>query len=281
MSPEIVALVLAAAVLHAVWNAMAKSGGSPAFSIAAYQLVGGVICLALAWLVPFPAAAAWPWIIASVLIHNVYYFTLSMSYRSGDLSLVYPLFRGLAPVLVALGAAFVANEHLPPDALVGVVLVSVGLLALSFLGSPGSRPSRAALFWGLSTALMIAAYTVVDGSGVRRVDNSLSYILWLFVLEPLPICAWILATRARDFGAYLGANTAKVLFGAIASSAAYGLVIYAMSQGAMALVSSLRETSVIFAALIGTLLLKEPFGRRRVIAACLVCLGVIVIRYHG
>lgn len=281
MSPGLVALVLAAAVLHAGWNALAKSGGSPTFSIAAFRLVAAVGSLCLVWWVPLPPAAAWPFIIASMVIHNLYYVTLGRAYLSGDLSLVYPLFRGLAPVMVAAGAAWFAGEYLPPRALTGVALVSAGLMALALFGGHRIRASLPALGWGLLTSLLIAAYTVVDGMGVRVVDNSLSYILWLFVFEALPIGAWLLLTRRREWFAWLGANRAQVIGGGLASSAAYGLVIYAMSLGAMALVSSLRETSVIFAALIGTLLLKEPFGRQRIIAACLVALGVIVIRYHG
>jgi drug/metabolite transporter (DMT)-like permease len=281
MSPGLVSLVLLAAVLHAGWNAMAKSGGSPVFSIAAYRLVAAVGGLCLVWWVPFPGAEAWPFIIASMVIHNAYYFTLGKSYGSGDLSLVYPLFRGLAPVLVAAGAAWFAGEYLSAEALTGVVLISSGLIALALFGGHRLRAVTPALGWGVITSVFIAAYTVVDGLGVRTVTNSLSYILWLFVFEALPIGAWLLVNQRDAWFTYLAQNRMQVLAGGLASSAAYGLVIYAMSLGAMALVSSLRETSVIFAALIGTLILGEPFGRQRIIAACLVALGVIVIRYHA
>jgi drug/metabolite transporter (DMT)-like permease len=191
------------------------------------------------------------------------------------------LFRGLAPIMVAAGAALFAGEYLSPRALMGVGLISAGLMALAFFGGHRIRASLPALGWGLLTSMFIAAYTVLDGMGVRVVENSLSYILWLFVFEALPIGAWLVITQRQRWFTWLGQNRAQVLGGGLASSAAYGLVIYAMSIGAMALVSSLRETSVIFAALIGTLLLKEPFGRQRIIAACLVAVGVIVIRYQA
>lgn len=281
MEPTLVALVLAAAILHASWNAMAKSGGLPEYSIASYQLVGSLTCAVLVWFVPIPDRASWPYIFVSVVIHNVYYLTLAKSYRSGDLSLVYPLFRGLAPVLVALGAAGFAGEYLSFKAMIGVGLVSFGLIALALFGSKGSRPSTAALKWGLLTSVMIAAYTVVDGSGVRAVENSMSYIIWLFLFESVPICTWLWLRRRDAWIGYMKSRPAKVVAGGVASSMAYALVIYAMSLGAMALVSSIRETSVIFAAVIGTLFLKEPFGKQRIVAASFVALGVIVIRFYA
>ncbi len=260
---------------------MVKSGGSPEFSIAAYQVVGAIFCLVVVWFVPLPEVASWPYIAASVVIHNIYYFTLARSYRNGDLSMVYPLFRGLAPVMVAFGAGWFAGEWLPVSALVGVGLVSLGLIALAIFGNKKARPARDTVIWGLATSVMIALYTVIDGSGVRKVDNSLSYILWLFVFEPFPIAIWLLLTKKQQWMDYLKSDPWKIMIGGIASSTAYALVIYAMSLGAMALVSSLRETSVIFAAIIGTLILKEPFGRQRIIAACFVAMGVIVIRFYG
>ena len=260
---------------------MAKSGGSAIYSIAAFRLVAAAGSLCVVWWVDLPSPAAWPFIIASMVIHNLYYFTLGQAYKTGDLSLVYPLFRGLAPIMVAAGAVLFAGEYLSPRALMGVGLISAGLMALALFGGHRIRASLPALGWGLLTSMFIAAYTVFDGMGVRVVENSLSYILWLFVFEALPIGAWLVITQRQRWFTWLGQNRAQVLGGGLASSAAYGLVIYAMSIGAMALVSSLRETSVIFAALIGTLLLKEPFGRQRIIAACLVAVGVIVIRYQA
>ena len=281
MSPAVVALVLTAALLHASWNAMVKSGGSPEYSIASYQFVGSLVCLILVWFVPVPEPGSWPYIAASVVIHNIYYLSLSKTYRSGDLSLVYPLFRGLAPVLVAVGATVFAGERLPVLALLGVCLVSAGLVVLAVFRSYKGRPSPDALRWGLLTSLLIAAYTIVDGLGVRQVENSLSFIIWLFLFESVPICSWLLMTQRTRWFEYMKSRPGKVLLGGFASSAAYGLVIYAMTLGAMALVSSLRETSVIFAAIIGALFLKEPFGKQRVFAACIVAIGVLVIRYFG
>ena len=279
MSIDLITLVLLAAMLHAVWNALAKSGGSPLYSIAANNLIGGVICLCLIWLAPFPPLEAWPFLIASVIIHTAYYFTLSKAYQSGDLSLVYPIFRGTAPLLVAGGAAWFHGEFISSGALVGVMLISAGLLSLALFGGHRIMASLPSLGWALVTSVLIAAYTVTDGVGVRAVESSLSYIFWLFMLESIPLALWLLATERRSWLHFMNENRTHVLAGGVAATAAYGIVIHAMGLGPMALVSSLRETSVIFAAVIGALLLHEPFGRRRIFAAALVALGVMVIRY--
>lgn len=278
MTPFIIGLVLLAALLHAGWNAMAKSGGTPQYSIASYRLVNAVWCLPLLFFFPVPLAASWPMLLASTIIHTAYYYTLSKSYRSGDLSQVYPLFRGLAPVLVVLGAALVANEYLSAGAMLGIGLVSAGLISITFAGGTLGKIPGPALRWGLATSVFIGAYTVADGMGVRAAGNPFSYILWLFILEPIPIGLWLLATDRAGWFGYMRAKPGKITAGALAAATAYAMVIYAMSVAPMGMVSSLRETSVIFAALIGTLMFREPFGRPRIIAAILVCLGVVLIK---
>jgi drug/metabolite transporter (DMT)-like permease len=278
MTPAIAALVLFAALLHAGWNAMAKSGGSPGYSIASYRLVSGIVCLPLLFLLPLPLAASWPMLVASMVIHTAYYLTLSRSYHAGDLSQVYPLFRGLAPVMVVFGAAALAGEFLEGGAMLGIALVSAGLISITFSGGALGRISKPALGWGLATSVLIAAYTVADGMGVRAAGDPFSYIAWLFVLEPLPICSWLLLRERKGWFDYMRSRPAKIGAGASAAAAAYAMVIYAMGVAPMGLVSSLRETSVIFAALIGTLLFREPFGKQRIVAAILVCCGVALIK---
>jgi drug/metabolite transporter (DMT)-like permease len=271
-------LVLVAALLHASWNALVKSGGAPEFTIASFQLFGGVISLCLVWFVPIPDPASWPFIFVSVVVHNLYYMTMAQAYRAGDLSQVYPLFRGLAPVLVAVAALIFANERLDTGTIAGIVLISAGLMSITLLGQHFGKIPKQALYWGLITSVLIAGYTVVDGIGVRLTVNPLSYIVWLFAFEFVPIVTWLLLTQRQAWFNYMRQSKVKILFGGLASNGAYAFVIYAMSLGAMAIVSSLRETSVIFAALIGTLVLGEPFGRKRIIAALLVALGIIIMR---
>lgn len=277
MSTFLISLVLLAAVMHASWNALVKSGGSPEFSIAAYRGAGMLCVLALPF-IPLPDAQSWWLIFASVVVHNLYYFTLAQAYRSGDLSQVYPIFRGMAPVLVAFGAWVFIGEQLSAGSMFGIVIISLGLMSLAVIGRRRGQVSGAALTWGAITSVLIAMYTVIDGYGVRQSGNALSYILWLFTFEALPIVLWLLCTRRREWFAYLKSSPRSIAVGAVISSAAYGLVIYAMSLGAIAIVSSLRETSVIFAALIGALFLNEPFGKQRVLAASLVALGVVLLK---
>ena len=281
MTPFIAGLVLLAALLHASWNAMAKSGGEPQYSIASYRLISAICCLPLLFLFAIPLVESWPMIFASVVIHTAYYVTLSKSYKAGDLSQMYPLFRGLAPVLVVLGAALLAGELLSLGSMIGIGLVSLGLMSLTFAGGKLGKMSPIAMRWGLATSVLIAAYTVADGMGVRVAGNPFSYIIWLFLLEPIPIGIWLLARDRAGWIGYMQSKPVKVSAGAIAAATAYGLVIYAMGVAPMGLVSSLRETSVIFAALIGTLLFHEPFGRQRIIAAILACIGVVLIKLLG
>ena len=165
--------------------------------------------------------------------------------------------------------------------MLGIGLISFGLISITLLGGQFGQISPIALRWGLATSVLIAAYTVTDGMGVRAAGNSVSYILWLFALEPYPICIFLLATNRSPWFNYMVSKKGKIVIGAVASGSAYALVIFAMGLGPMAMVSSLRETSVIFAALIGTLIFKEAFGRQRVIAAVLVAGGIVLIRVLG
>ena len=278
MSATILFLALSAALLHASWNALAKSGANPVFNIAAYQLLSSLLCIPFLPFVSMPGPTVWVLIAASTAIHTLYYFSLAQAYRSGDLSAVYPLLRGLAPVLVAVSAWLFAGETLTAGNLLGVLIISVGIMSLTLGRSAQSGLSGRAIFWGCTTAVLIASYTVVDGSGVRAAVDPLSYIVWLFLVESIPVVMIVLATQRTAWFHYIGSHKAQILFGGVASTAAYGMVIYAMSLGAMAVVSSLRETSVIFATLIGAVFLGERFGVRRVIAAVMVTAGVIVMR---
>ena len=277
LTTYLILLVLLAAVMHAGWNALVKSGGTPEFSIAAYR-GAGMLCVFALPFVPLPAASSWWLIAASVAIHNLYYFTLAKAYRSGDLSQVYPLFRGMAPVLVALGAWFFIGEKLSVGSSIGIGIISLGLMSLALSGSGKGQITAVALGWGVITSVFIAMYTVVDGYGVRQSGYALSYILWLFTFEAMPVVLWLLLKQRQEWFAYLRESAGTIAVGGAISSAAYGLVIYAMSIGAIAVVSSLRETSVIFAALIGVLFLKEPFGRQRLLAASLVAGGIILLK---
>lgn len=274
---EAAALVLLAALFHASWNALVKTSGDRLVVLAMLNGFGAVIAIAALPFVEPPAPASWAYLGASILLHSGYYFFLIQAYRVGDLSHVYPLARGLSPLLVAGAAVIFAGEVLPPAALIGVALACLGIVSLSFDGGPPWRHDSTPIFYAMGTAAFIAAYTIVDGIGVRASGSVYGYIAWLFALDAIPIVAAACVFRRREFRWTVRGEWKKGLSGGFMQLAAYGLVIWAMSLAAMAAVSALRETSVIFAAVIGTTLLKERFSRLRIGAAVLVAAGVVLI----
>jgi drug/metabolite transporter (DMT)-like permease len=276
MDAEILALVLLAAMLHASWNALLKVGGDPFVRLAVLNLVSGLCALPLLFLVAPPAAASWPYLLGSVAIHFAYNVTLAYGYRVGDLSHVYPIARGIAPPLVALGAWLLAGESPGPLGVVAILVISGAIASLAF--SQGWRLGPLAPVWfALATGLSIAGYTICDGLGGRASGDVLGYIAWLFVLDAVPFGLIVAFWRRRDLAAELRASWRASVLGGVLALGAYGLVIWAMSLAPMASVSALRETSVVMAALIGTRLLREPFGTRRMIAASVVALGVVLL----
>ncbi|MEM7223620.1 MAG: DMT family transporter [Pseudomonadota bacterium] len=225
----------------------------------------------------FPSAASWPYIIASAILNNAYFFLLILAYKVGDLSHAYPLARGSAPLMVALGAAVFAGESLRPLEVLGVLVVSGAIISLMLVRGDGSRMSWPKLIYPLATGLMIASYTVVDGIGVRLSGSPAGYIGALFMLSPIPILIIAYLCRGPRFWQYLKSSWQRGVAGGVLNLGSYGLAIWALSLGAMAYVSALRETSVIIAALIGARLLHEPFGARRIVAAVMVVVGVIIM----
>jgi len=237
-------------------------------------------------LVPVPAPESWPYLIASIAIHNFYYVVLLQAYRFGDLSHVYPLARGIAPLTVAVLAGALAGEVPTAGGSFGIALVSAGLVSLMFAGHRppefGKEGDGAkAVGFAIVTGLFIAFYTVVDGLGIRASGAALGYIVWLNVGEGIPFMVAAIATRPTEVAPFLKSNWRRTTATGVLAMAAYGLVLFALNQGAMAHVSALRETSVLFAAAIGTLLLKEPFGRARVAAAAAIVAGVVMMQTLG
>jgi drug/metabolite transporter (DMT)-like permease len=281
MPIELVAAVLLSALLHALWNSFVKIGGDRLASIAVISATGGVLSAPLAALVPLPAVAALPFIIGSVLVHLVYYYFLINAYRFGDLSRVYPLARGLAPPVVATGAALAAGEMLSGHEVAGIVLVSCGIASLVFAPVAAGAEPRRALWFALATGMMIAVYTVIDGMGARRAGIALSYIFWMNITEALTVLAVARLRRGPEFWHPLRRAVPRGVVAGVMATLGYGIVIYAMSRGAMAHVSALRETSVVIAALIGTVLLGERGAARRVAAAAMVAAGVVVMNWRG
>ena len=274
--PELaLALVLGAAFLHATWNAMMKRSADRFIAMAMLNFGHGLPALLLVFLFLPPASESWPFLAGSTFIHFFYYIFLLLSYRFGDLSQVYPIARGMAPVCVALGAYFFAGEVLPLQAWWGIAAITCGIGVLFFARSRGQANGMAVLA-ALATGLMIATYTVVDGLGVRASQSAIGYIAWLFLLE-WPFSIGLIYYR-RDILRSVPFRIYLIGFaGGLISAVAYGLAIYAKSIAPLGAVSAVRESSVIIAAMIGVIWFGERPWKLRVIAALIVAGGVIIL----
>lgn len=274
MPIHIVSLVLFAALLHASWNALLRGGADRLWSMTVMCIAIAVTCVVAAAFMAPPAAASWGYAVLSAVLHVGYNLFLVRSYRVGDLGQVYPISRGSSPALIALGAAVFAGESIAPGVLLGIALVCGGIISLAFRGRKLSVPS---LPYALGTGCFIAAYSVVDGIGARLSGAPLAYTVWMCalwgVLMPM---------------VYIGLRDARSLFsvrpgmfsaaaGGLVSLLAYGIVIYAMNEAPLGAVSALRETSVLFAALIGAIFLGETLTARRILACVVIVSGTIII----
>lgn len=272
MTAYVTAIVLVAALLHATWNALVK-GAVDRTVILGLIAAGHVIPAAIVvFLVPAPSLSSLPYIAASTVIHWGYYVFLNLSYRWGDLSFAYPVARGLAPVLVALGAMAAADEFLSPAAWVGIVAISAGIMTLAAVRHGDPKAFLAAFV----TSLTIAMYSIVDGLGIRVSGSPLGYVAWLFLAE-IFVAAFVLWTRRRRVAAQPRSALAIGFAGGLISATAYALALYAKTLAPLGIVSALRETSVIFAALIGVLWFSERPASRRVIAAAIVAIGIVIL----
>ena len=276
---SMVGLVLLAAVLHAIWNALIKSSGERMIAFGVLTIFSSILALSLTPFVALPDPKSWGYIAASAVVHYLYFAFLLLSYRAGDLSHVYPISRGVAPLLVALGSYVFVGESMSLVAIFGICLASFGIMSLAFERGLPKGDNLQPVVFALGTGFFIACYTVIDGAGVRLSGDRLGYIFWLFSFEGVPFVIWIIfwQGRAREMMDFIKRKPLFSVSGAVFSVTAYGLVIFAMSLGAMAHVSALRETSTILASIIGVVILKEAFGVGRIISACFVAVGVIVM----
>ncbi|EFL23723.1 integral membrane protein [Streptomyces himastatinicus ATCC 53653] len=294
MTPLVAAAVLLAAITHASWNAIAHNIRDQLLS---FTLVsgGGALCgVILAFFSPLPAAGAWPYLIASAAIHLVYYALLMRSFHLGDFGQMYPIARGTAPLVVTVLAAVFASETPDGRQAAGIAVASAGLLGVALWGARGARtagdgapaagnggPHGLALAAAVATGLSIAAYTVVDGLGVRASGTPVGYIAWLMILQGFVIPAYALATRRRALVVQLRPVALRGLLGGFLSVCAYGLVLWAQTRAALAPVAALRESSIIVGAAIGTVFFKERFGAPRIAAAGLMVAGIGLMWHPG
>jgi drug/metabolite transporter (DMT)-like permease len=282
MSLSFAAIVLLAAVLHAIWNAIVKTGKDRMLTL---TLVIGAGSVMAAMVLPFiepPDPKSWPYLLLSTVLHTAYYFLLIRAYHYGDLSLVYPVSRGSAPLLVAFGAAAFFSEVPTSMELAGLILASLGIAAFALERKKGEKWDYRPFLYGLAIAAFVSAYTLADGIGVRLSGNPLSFIIWLFFVYALPLVFSSLIFKRREFIPYLRMHWWRTgVIGGGMCAIAYALVVWALMSAPMAHVSAMRETSVVFAALIGMFALGESFGPRRIIAALMVTAGLIIMQLFG
>jgi phosphonate utilization associated putative membrane protein len=281
LSWPVVAAVLFGALLHASWNALIKGGTDKSLDTALIHGLGMVVALPVVAVVGLPAREAWPFLAASIVVHLGYYIALVGAYRHGDLGLTYPVMRGLAPLLVAGASAALIGEVLPLAAWFGVLAISVGVVGVGLSrGALGGHPGKA-LRYALANAAIIALYTVIDGLGVRAAGQALSYVATLFLFEGLPyflLVMWRRGERRPEAWRYMARRWKLALAGTAASFGSYAIALWAMTQAPVATVAALRETSVLFAAALGTLWLKEGFGPLRAAGTLVVVAGVMALR---
>ncbi|RRU14380.1 DMT family transporter [Stenotrophomonas sp. 278] len=272
MTPFLFCIVVFAGLLHASWNAIVKRGSDTLLTTLLVTGSAAVISAALLPFVPAIDPRSWPWLAASTLLQAGYYVLVARTYRVTDMSASYPVMRGLAPLLVAVVGAQWLGERLPALAWGGIALVCLGILSMTH----GVQRRHLAL--PLINAMVIATYTLVDATGARLSGSAPAYTLWLFLLSGLPLPVWALCTRARQLGLYARDNWGYGVVGGVGTLASYGLALWAMTLAPVAMVSALRETSILFGVLISAWVLRERVTRRRWLAAGLIVAGAVVLR---
>ena len=271
--------VLLAAACHAGWNALIKVGLDPLSTTTLISIGSGVVALAFVPLFGVPAWAAWPWLVASVAIHLVYFASLIETYRTGDLGQVYPIARGAAPLMTATVTALFIGERLSVIGWIGIFVLVAGVLLLSARGGRDlARIDRRAIGFAFFTALTVCGYSVVDGVGARLSVNPNAYSVWLFVGIAVVMVPYALFRDGRDVIPAMRQYWQRGFAGGALQFLSYGTAIWAMTVAPIAVVATLRETSVLFGAVIAVVVLKEPLRAVRIIAACLIVCGLILIR---
>lgn len=279
MDLNIILIVLAAAAMHAAWNAVAKTGLDPFISICLIGATGGMVAILLLPFLPTPSAQLWPWIISSAIVHTGYKLFLSQAYKAGDLSQVYPLARGTAPLVVSIVSILFLHETLNNFQIFGILVLVSGIWLMAIRGSAtlGKLDRKAALF-AIATSLFIATYTIIDGLAGRIAPTVLSFLAYMTAIDGVLVALAYISVRGVSSLPQVIPYWRQGLFGGIISNVAFGLSIWAMKSAPIALVAALRETSIIFAVLIARVVLKEKLTRWRISAALLIAVGIVFMR---
>ena len=271
-------LVLVAALLHATWNTLIKFSGERLLVIACMDSVALLFVLLAVGFVSLPPLEIWPWIIASALFELLYRYLLIQAYRVGDLGLVYPLMRGLSPLVVLALTLVFAGEVLSTQQIVGILLIPFGMLCLLWQGGGGDRLPWSMLPVVALIGLCIGCYTFLDGQALRRWSHPLDYLVWLTLLSAWPFPLLAMVRKRAAFSLFWRTQWRLGLSVGLCVLLSYALVLWAMQLGSIAEAAALREVSVILVVLFGMRYLQEPFGRPRLIACGLVLIGMLVMK---
>lgn len=269
--------VLGAAFLHALWNALIKNGGSKISGMLILTLVQGVAGLGIALTRPWPDGTVWLWLMGSGLFHAAYKLFLAFAYEQGDLSRVYPIARGAAPLIVMVVSAVFLSDVLAGAEYAGIAILALGIAVMAH-GALASGESRRLVPLALGSAMMTAGYSIVDGLGARAAGDAMMYVGWLFTLDAVVFTPIALALRGPRV---LVATRREWTLGALAAAASYGayaIAVWAMTQAPIALVAALRESSILFAVLLGWLVFGDRMDRPKLLAAMLIVAGVLLTR---
>ncbi|WP_331373986.1 EamA family transporter [Sinorhizobium chiapasense] len=276
MPLDVIVLVLFGALLHATWNALVKAGSEKSLDAAMVALGAAAVAVPFLPFLSLPNSEAWPFILVSAVFQFVYFQLVAASYRAGDIGLVYPLMRGVAPLIVASTSSIVVGEELSRGAVAGIMTICAGVLTLAFESRKGGRH---AILLALANACVIACYTYVDGIGARISGNAISYTLWMALLPPVLLFAWAFVRRGvKPVLRHVHHYWRRGLIGGAGSIGAYGLALWAMTKAPVATVAALRETSILFAVVISVVFLKERVSIWRIAAASAIALGALLLK---
>lgn len=275
MSLTVFEIVLVAAVLHASWNAIVKAGKNTVLTMVLVTASAALWAVVLLPVLPSPSPESWPYIALSAALQIVYFALVARIYRIADMSQTYPIMRGAAPLIVALAGKIFLDETLSSPAWLGVCIICSGILIMLW---SGGQKSREGLILALLNALVISGYTLVDGIGVRLSAAPASYTLWIFLITGASIVCWATLTQWSQTRDYLRLNWHLGAVGGLGTLVSYGLALYAMTQAPVAVVAALRETSILFSAVISWLILKEHITVVRCVSVCVIAIGAITLR---
>ena len=280
MEALVITMVLLAAALHAGWNLMVKIRGERMLVMAMITGWSGTCSAVLLPFVQVPTADVWPYIAASLVLHNLYYLFLISAYRHGDLSHVYPIARGSAPLFVAILSVFVLGEEIDQRGMIAIGLIAGGLMSLALTRGVGGLRDIRAILYALGTGAFVALYTIVDGTGARLASSPHAYTFWLFALDGIPLALFAVVVKRRQIGPFLRENWHAGLIAGSVSMASAWLFIWALTLAPIPYVAALREMGMVFAVILGVVVLKERLDLVKLAAVASTLAGTVMLRIN-